>query len=69
MNESKFSIIEKKSFNYGNYHIEIDTPPSPNTLFMNYAVQCSKDMLVKSISANTLSPIPFDQAKERQEDF
>ena len=40
---TKISIIEK-SFNHGNYHIEIDTPPSPNTLFMNYAVQCSKDM-------------------------
>ena len=66
--ESKYSVIEK-SFNHGNYHIQIDTPPSPNTLFMNYAVQCSKDMLVESISANTLSPIPFDQAKERQEDL
>ena len=67
--DEKQFIIKEKEFHHGDYHMEIETPPAPNPLFMDYAVRCSKDMIIESISANTLSPIPFDQAKERQEDL
>ena len=67
--DEKQFIIKEKEFAHGDYHMEIETPPAPNTLFMDYAVRCSKDMIIESISANSLSPIPFDQAKERQEDL
>lgn len=62
-------VINQKELAHGDYHIEIETPPTPNILFRDYAVRCSKDMIIESISANTLSPIPFDDAKERQEDL
>ncbi len=67
-NETKFEVT-KKEFLHGDYHIEIESPPKANLLFKDYAVRCSKDMVIEDISANTLSPIPFDEAKERQEDI
>ena len=66
--ETKFEVT-KKEFLHGDYHIEIECPPKPNLLFKDYAVRCSKDMVIEDISANTLSPISFDKAKERQEDL
>ena len=66
--ETKFEVT-KKEFAHGDYHIDIEWPPKPNLLFKDYAVRCSKDMVIEDISANTLSPIPFDEAKERQEDL
>ena len=62
--ETKFEVT-KKEFLHGDYYIEIEWPPKPNLLFKDYAVRCSKDMVIEDISANTLSPIPFDEAKER----
>ena len=44
-------------------------PPKPNVLFKDYTIRCSKDMIIKDISAKTLSPIPFEKAKARQEDI
>jgi len=66
--ETKFEVT-KKEFAHDDYHIDIEWPPKPNLLFKDYAVRCSKDMVIEGISANTLSPIPFDDAKERQEDL
>ena len=66
--ETKFEVT-KKEFLHGDYYIEIEWPPKPNLLFKDYAVRCSKYMVIEDISANTLSPIPFDEAKERQEDI
>ena len=66
--ETKFEVT-KKEFAHDDYHIDIESPPKPNLLFKDYAVRCSKDMLIEGISANTLSPILFDDAKERQEDL
>ncbi len=66
--ETKFEVT-KKEFLHGDYHIEIESPPKDNLLFKDYAVRCSKDMVIENISANTLSPIPFEEAKERQEDI
>ena len=66
--ETKFEVT-KKEFLHGDYHIEVEEPPKPNLLFKDYAVRCSKDMVIEDISANTLSPIPFEEAKERQEDI
>ena len=66
--ETKFEVT-KKEFLHGDYFIEVEEPPKPNLLFKDYAVRCSKDMVIEDISANTLSPIPFDEAKERQEDI
>ena len=66
--ETKFEVT-KKEFLHGDYHIEIESPPKANLLFKDYAVRCSKDMVIENISANTLSPIPFEEAKERQEDI
>ena len=68
LDESKFKIISKE-LAHGDYHIEIEEPPKPNVLFKDYAVRCSKDMVIEDISASTLSPIAFDKAKERQEDL
>ena len=65
---TKFNVT-KKEFAHGDYHIDIEWPPKPNLLFKDYAVRCSKDMVIEDISANTLSPIPFEEAKERQEDI
>ena len=45
--ESKYSIIEK-TFDHDSYHIKILTPPTPNILFINYAVMCTKEMIVES---------------------
>ena len=66
--ETKFEVT-KKEFLHENYFIEVEEPPKPNLLFKDYAVRCSKDMVIEGISANTLSPIPFEEAKERQEDI
>ena len=66
--ETKFEVT-KKEFLHGDYFIEVEEPPKPNLLFKDYAVRCSKDMVIEDISANTLSPIPFDEAKDRQEDI
>ena len=68
LDESKLKIISKE-LAYGDYHIEIEEPPKPNLLFKDYAVRCTKDMVIEDISASTLSPIAFDKAKERQEDL
>ena len=66
--EKKFKTINKE-FVHDEYHVEIDWPPQSNILFKDYAVRCSKNMIISGISANTLSPILFDDAKERQEDL
>ena len=66
--ENQFTIISKE-LNHGDYHITIDSPPKPNVLFKDYSIRCSKDMIIQDISAKTLSPIPFDKAKARQEDI
>ena len=66
LDESKFNIISKE-LAHGDYHIEIEEPPKPNLLFKDYAVRCTKDMVIEDISACTLSPIAFDKAKERLE--
>jgi len=66
--ETKFEVTNKE-FAHDDYHIDIEWPPKSNLLFKDYAVRCSKDMVIEGISANTLSPIPFDDAKERQEDL
>ena len=66
--ETKFEVT-KKEFIHGDCFIEIEWPPKPNLLFKDYAVRCSKDMIIEDISAKTLSPIPFDEAKDRQEDL
>ena len=68
LDESKFNIISKE-LAHEDYHIEIEEPPKSNLLFKDYAVRCTKDMIIKDISANTLSPIAFDKAKERLEDL
>ena len=52
--ETKFEVT-KKEFLHGDYHIEVEEPPKPNLLFKDYAVRCSKDMVIEDISANTLS--------------
>ena len=66
--ETKFHVTNKE-FAHEDYHIEIEEPPKTNLLFKDYAVRCSKDMVIQDISASTLSPIAFDKAKERQEDL
>ena len=66
--ETKFHVTNKE-FAHDDYHIDIEEPPKPNLLFKNYAVCCSKDMVIQDISASTLSPIVFDKANERQEDL
>ena len=66
--ENQFTIISKE-LNHGDYHITIDSPPKPNVLFKDYSIRCSKDMIIQDISAKTLSPIPFEKAKARQEDI
>ena len=66
--ENQFTIISKE-LNHGDYHITIDSPPNPNVLFKDYSIRCSKDMIIQDISAKTLSPIPFEKAKARQEDI
>ena len=66
--EKKFEVT-KKEFLHGDYHIDIESPPKDNLLFKDYAVRCTKDMVIQDISASTLSPIAFDKAKERQEDL
>ena len=66
--ETKFEVT-KKEFFQGACFIEIELPPQPNLLFKDYTVSCFKDMIIQTICAKTLSPIPFDEAKERQEDI
>lgn len=58
--DEKQFIIKEKEFFHGDYHMEIETPPAPNRLFMDYAVRCSKDMIIESISANSLSAFIYD---------
>ena len=60
--ETKFEVT-KKEFAHDNYHIDIEWPPKANLLFKDYAVRCSKDMVIAGISANTLSPILFIELK------
>ena len=66
--EEKFQLTSKE-FAHDDYHIGIELPPKPNNLFTDYSVRCSSDMVIQSVSANTLSPISFEKAKERQEDL
>ena len=66
--EKKYNIVNKQ-FIHKYYHLEINDPPNPNVLFKDYSIRCSKDMIIQDISAKTLSPIPIDDAMQRQEDL
>ena len=67
--ETKFEVT-KKELVEEEYDIDIDLPPNPNLIFTNYGVSCEKkDMKIKRISANTLSPMAIDDVMERYEDL
>ena len=68
--ETNFEVTKKELVEEEAYYIDIDLPPNPNLIFTNYGVSCDKkDMKIKRISANTLSPMAIDDVMERYEDL